>query len=606
MRLFKRLRAKATSRDEKGTKFNEVSDAKKVYEIFRKHPIPAGSLPSSCNAKIKLPSIHSENGLNDIVEKQYPTGTKLNRGFGTVPVATQTDSIQQTVSSQTLQEEDKNTNVTTSTQYEKGAVPTKSKLTQTQANRSKEKSKPKSDKKQNQRKGFWKRLLCTKNLEQDEERRFLESPKTIESDSDVDKDEKNLEPKQSVKCSHCSKLDDLAHKVFHLQQQLESHEYHINILQQSVNKLKKQEAQVIKEKGTVQCVSDELLGVPSQPKLSDESSRECETFFQQFMQIFTKPSEIKETNSLLPTSQGVSSSQLDRNNCPRERKFDLDFLFREFIRFFNKPTETGKPVCDNNKIFQSSSSICKPPQTLDCSKEVAKKSSSMISKQEECSCPSQTLASNCLLERQQSSLCQFCRNKNLLVHDDLINELIKLVGMRSLKEVVLTVLLRADNIYHVNVREVKNGRVLGCLLVNDEAIDDAICSGLFESIQTFCVVDVRSTIKPKICSFGIPFEFIHDKREVDKQREQGGESDILDQKKAKIWQLAVKTLGLPVEYMDKRFSESKSVELTEHTSHYRLRITTTTMKTTRTTTSNIGLKKGNQVENNFLKVTFQK
>ncbi|XP_046866985.1 uncharacterized protein LOC124460389 [Drosophila willistoni] len=533
MRLFKRLRAKATSSDERGTKSNGVPDAKKVYEIFRKHRVPAGGPPCSCSAcKIKLLSTHSEDRLDGIEEKQYPTGTKLKKGFGTVTAATQTDSIQQTVSSQTLREEDENTNVTTSTQYEKDDVPTKTKLTQTQSNKSKEKSKLKPDKKQNQRKGFWKRktiVANTNKLDQDKERHFLESPKAKESDPDVDKDEENLEPIQSVKCPHCSKLDEVIHKLFHLQKQLESHEYHINLLQQSVNKLKNQETQEKKDKETDPSVSDGLSNVPNQPKLCDESSCECETLFHQFMQMITKPSETQKTKDLLPTSQEVSSTQLDGNNCQREKKFDLEFLFREFINFFIKPTDNSSSrVCDNNKIIQSLSTIFKPPQTLSTcsglSKLVDKKSNSNISELEECPCPSQTPVSKCLLERQQSSLCQFCKNKNLLVLDDLINELIILIGKRSLKDVVLTVLLRADDIYHVNVREIKSGRVLGCLLVNDAAIDDAICSGLFESMQTYCVVDVRSTIKPKICSFGIPFEFVHDKREIDQQREQGGEN----------------------------------------------------------------------------------
>ncbi|XP_033248682.1 uncharacterized protein LOC117188637 [Drosophila miranda] len=109
---------------------------------------------------------------------------------------------------------------------------------------------------------------------------------------------------------------------------------------------------------------------------------------------------------------------------------------------------------------------------------------------------SQTLGQHSLQSRG-STLCQFCQDKDLPVLDHLISEVIDLIGCRPHCRIVMTVLLRADNFYHVNIRELGTGRVLGCLLANDAAIEEAISLGLFDQILTFVVTDVRSTIKPK-------------------------------------------------------------------------------------------------------------
>lgn len=118
------------------------------------------------------------------------------------------------------------------------------------------------------------------------------------------------------------------------------------------------------------------------------------------------------------------------------------------------------------------------------------------------------------LTAKTSSVCQFCKHKNLPVLDSMYEELYRLIGPRPFIEIALTILLRPDNIYHVNVRALKSNEVLGCLLVNEEGIKEANMLGIFSDITTFCVIDSRNTLSQSKGSIfgGHKFEFIRDKR----------------------------------------------------------------------------------------------
>ncbi|KAH8293096.1 hypothetical protein KR044_002672 [Drosophila immigrans] len=123
----------------------------------------------------------------------------------------------------------------------------------------------------------------------------------------------------------------------------------------------------------------------------------------------------------------------------------------------------------------------------------------------------------CLEESQlchkPSSMCQFCKHKTLPVLSSMHNALFQLMGQRLFTDVALTILLRADNIYHVNVRDLETGSVLGCLLVNETGIKEANGLGIFQEILTFCVIDVRSSMSTRDAIFGgINFEFVRDQR----------------------------------------------------------------------------------------------
>ncbi|XP_017006747.3 uncharacterized protein [Drosophila takahashii] len=117
------------------------------------------------------------------------------------------------------------------------------------------------------------------------------------------------------------------------------------------------------------------------------------------------------------------------------------------------------------------------------------------------------------LERKPSSTCQFCQGKRLTQLDSFHRQLMDLIGDRCLTDIVISIFLRADNLYHVNVRDLSSGCSLGCFLVTDAAIEEAVQLGVFQEILTFSVIDVRNTIKPKNCSLGLSFEFHHADRQ---------------------------------------------------------------------------------------------
>lgn len=110
------------------------------------------------------------------------------------------------------------------------------------------------------------------------------------------------------------------------------------------------------------------------------------------------------------------------------------------------------------------------------------------------------------LPRHSSSICQACPNKGQLVLSDLCSEIKKLIGHRSFNDILLAVLLRADNVYHVSVQMKVSNQVLGCLLVSHAAIDKAISQGLFDDILTYCAIDVRNGNKSISRPFGSSFE----------------------------------------------------------------------------------------------------
>ncbi|XP_002132946.3 uncharacterized protein [Drosophila pseudoobscura] len=114
---------------------------------------------------------------------------------------------------------------------------------------------------------------------------------------------------------------------------------------------------------------------------------------------------------------------------------------------------------------------------------------------------------NSKLKDRSSSHCVFCKDKNLPILNSFHRELIELIGGLSFSEVLMSVLLRCDNVYHVRVHDMIHDKVLGCFLVTDEGIEEAIKLGVFEQTLTLSVVDLRNTLKPRKRPLGIAFEY---------------------------------------------------------------------------------------------------
>ncbi|KAH8341610.1 hypothetical protein KR059_012027, partial [Drosophila kikkawai] len=124
--------------------------------------------------------------------------------------------------------------------------------------------------------------------------------------------------------------------------------------------------------------------------------------------------------------------------------------------------------------------------------------------------------------------CPSCSDSgNLPVLDSLVDELMKLIDCRPFRDVVLIITRRGCNIYHINIREMATGNVLGCLLANEAAITEAMSMGLFEDIHTFCELDKQST-----------------KDALVPQREPGGETQLDSKDKEKAMAFVTRVLGL--------------------------------------------------------------
>lgn len=145
------------------------------------------------------------------------------------------------------------------------------------------------------------------------------------------------------------------------------------------------------------------------------------------------------------------------------------------------------------------------------------------------------------LERKSLSTCQFCQGRDLPLLDSFHAQLMEKIGPRSFRDVVISVFLRADNIYHVNVRDMSTGSSLSCFLVTDNGITEAQQLGLFQEILTFSVIDVRNTLKPRNCALGITFEL------VPSDRQKGGSDSLSMGICMACKPFVARVLGLPLE-----------------------------------------------------------
>ncbi|EDW87669.2 uncharacterized protein LOC6526857 [Drosophila yakuba] len=168
----------------------------------------------------------------------------------------------------------------------------------------------------------------------------------------------------------------------------------------------------------------------------------------------------------------------------------------------------------------------------------------------------QSLANECIQKRdcanklvtKASSTCQFCQGQCLNILDSFHRQLMDSIRDRCLTDIVITLFLRADNVYHVNVRDLCSGCSLGCYLVTDAAIEEAMELGVFQEILTFSVIDVRNTIKSKNCALGISFEFHHASRQC------GGCDSPLRGTCMAGKEYMARILGLPIQQLEYVYS----------------------------------------------------
>nr|XP_044250741.1 uncharacterized protein LOC123003175 [Drosophila takahashii] len=156
--------------------------------------------------------------------------------------------------------------------------------------------------------------------------------------------------------------------------------------------------------------------------------------------------------------------------------------------------------------------------------------------------------------------CQFCGDGSQPVLDSLLSELFQLIGPRSFTDVVLTILRHQENVYHINVREMATGNVLGCILGNGTAINEAIALGLFEDIHTFCELDRRREHDPRDCPLGL---------DALCPRERGGEmlpDESVDKERA--IEFSIRVLGVPAGQAGRFFSLTNALKLARKSNYH--------------------------------------
>ncbi|EDV99242.1 uncharacterized protein LOC6566653 [Drosophila grimshawi] len=336
-------------------------------------------------------------------------------------------------------------------------------------------------------KGFWRRSLVseypkiTVNSTKTEEDKIIElQTREMQTQCELEQDDKI--------CKKCEFIPMLGSELSLLRYKLQRLEAHVDHLQESINVLNKE--QDIKDHGQKQS--------EMKPNNKDSSG---------LVVICTA------SNSPVSVQNRTG---LDIFRIPKQPHLETSSSItkRELNRFASIPnpdsqkesasTESFKP-CTCNQIKSNGYSYCKSVAT-----QVGQRSPILSSENELEVQPN----FDHQLERQPSSVCQFCSGKEQSVSNDLTCELLQLIEKRPFKDIMLSILLRADNVYHVKVQLLESNRVLGCFLVSHAAIEEAITQGIFKEILTYSIIDVRNTIKPIGRPFGIPFEFVAKPRET--------------------------------------------------------------------------------------------
>ncbi|XP_062125599.1 uncharacterized protein LOC133838485 isoform X2 [Drosophila sulfurigaster albostrigata] len=279
-----------------------------------------------------------------------------------------------------------------------------------------------------------------------------------------------------------------------------------------------------------------VLVVRSRPRLECSSSSEGASIKVRFSKSPLRPGNLREQPPLsCVTDQKQSCSIIEAKSspCPIIETKSSPVTKERHISF----TEVEQPPCDTlitqqlttlmQKLEDQLANERKQKEELNAINSQLKQLTGTVTnlndkcKQFETEKSKLKLEQPCLgnqgceekLCHKPSSICQFCAHQQLPVLCSMQNELFQLMGKRLFSDVALTILLRADNVYHVNVRDLDTGKVLGCLLVNETGIKQANSLGIFQEILTFCVIDVRSSMSTRDAIFGgINFEFVRDQR----------------------------------------------------------------------------------------------
>ncbi|KAH8333195.1 hypothetical protein KR074_011560, partial [Drosophila pseudoananassae] len=286
---------------------------------------------------------------------------------------------------------------------------------------------------------------------------------------------------------------------------------------------------------------------------NDSPKRDYKPFIQQLAQLFAK-SKAAESK---PTPKAVE---------PKSGSFDR--FMAELARLFSKPSEQESKPCKIKEENPKMVRINSKEETLAPDSRFKSISMTNFDSKDEKNRPcaneskstfSEVNGSNVSIRaipqwEPDSSRCQ-CGDGKGALGDSLIENLMFIIGGRSLKDVVLTIIRQEGNIYHLSVREMDTGLIIGCLLANGIAIREAIALGLFEDIKTFCELDKLKTRDPQECPVGANVLLAN-------TRERGGEVQLDGEGMCRDGQaFAIRVLGLPAEQAVRFFSLTNALRL---------------------------------------------
>ncbi|XP_016955053.1 uncharacterized protein LOC108027935 [Drosophila biarmipes] len=333
--------------------------------------------------------------------------------------------------------------------------------------------------------------------------------------------------------------------------------------------------------GTRKASSTSCLVTKKTSKLAEtDQAAEKEVYksvIEQFINLFSKSKTCEKKQAHSTESESYS----------------FDRLLAELLKLFGKPKslEEGVPMeCDRPKkvTISEGGTVMGNEQKSNCSCSRVQRSVKSTATQSDLkmsdmnldirdpdkrpceldrkSTLSELLASNLSLRNTQPGDpspcgCQFCGDGRQPVLDTFLSELFHLIGPRSFAEVVLTILRNEGNVYHISVREMATGNVLGCILANGTAINEAIALGLFEDIHTFCELDRRREHDPRACPLG--FDALC-------PRERGGEilPDFRGDTERAI-EFSTRVLGVPAGQAGRFFSLTNALKLSRKSPFHR-------------------------------------
>ncbi|XP_036329893.1 uncharacterized protein LOC118742033 [Rhagoletis pomonella] len=113
--------------------------------------------------------------------------------------------------------------------------------------------------------------------------------------------------------------------------------------------------------------------------------------------------------------------------------------------------------------------------------------------------------------KESPSFCPYCQCSEYpcctYVERNLYGEIMRLLEDHVPRDILLSVLLQPNNLYHINITVTSSGEPLGSIYATERAINGAVEADVFERFLTFFIVDARMSVQQKEKILAHTFEF---------------------------------------------------------------------------------------------------